>query len=83
MLPLLLLSSLLLLDAALSTPVPSGGVTEGSDTSAMLYLARHGYIPEDEEGGTAQLLSNRGLAKAIMHFQVKSEANLYIQVSSR
>ncbi len=61
-LPCLFLSSL----AMSASIVP---VSKDSDTSALVYLLKHGYVKKDENSDTAQLLSSKGLREAIKHFQ--------------
>ncbi len=46
-------------------------VSKESDTSALVYLLKHGYVKKDEGSDTAQLLSASGLREAIKHFQVR------------
>ena len=65
-----------LVNLGLPMPLPqhdssTGAVTEGSDSSALYYLMKYGYIQKDENENTAALMSAEGVKKAIKDFQVK------------
>ena len=53
-------------------------IAQDSESSALYYLMKYGYIHEDENSNTAALLSANGVKSAIKDFQV-SDRNSYVK----
>ena len=66
-----LVLSLLLGVLPLSNGLPVPAVQQDSQSSALYYLMKYGYIHEDENSNTAALLSADGVKSAIKDFQVR------------
>ena len=50
---------------------------QDSQSSALYYLMKYGYIHEDENSNTAALLSADGVKSAIKDFQVRRGKHLF------